>query len=68
MYYRNSILKLKDESQKISVGKNGMRHASFFDLKAFRKGNKKWGVPHSGISHAYFRINIILYAGNCLPK
>lgn len=34
-----------------------MRHASFFDLKAFRKGNKKWGVPHSGISHAYFRIN-----------
>lgn len=34
-----------------------MRQASFFDLKAFRKGNKKWGVPHSGISHAYFRIN-----------
>ena len=33
-----------------------MRHASFFDLKAFRKGNKKRGVPHSGISHAYFRI------------
>lgn len=34
-----------------------MRHASFFDLKASRKGNKKWGVPHSEISHAYFRIN-----------
>ena len=44
-----------------------MRHASFFDLKAFRKGNKKWGVPHSKISHAYFRINIILYVSNYLP-
>ena len=43
-----------------------MRHASFFDLKAFRKGNKKWGVPHSGISHAYFQINKILYVSNCL--
>ena len=30
------------------------------DSLCFRKGNKKWGVPHSGISHAYFRIN------NCL--
>lgn len=37
-----------------------MRHASFFDLKAFRKGNKKWGMPHSGISHAYFWINYYL--------
>ena len=62
-----SSLKLKDKRQKISVGKDGMRHASFFDLKAFRKGNIKLGVPHSGISHAYFRINIILYVSNYLP-
>ena len=64
--FRIESLKLKDKSQKISVGKDGMRHASFFDLKAFRKGNKKLGVPHSGISHAYFQINKILYVSNCL--
>ena len=44
-----------------------MRHASFFDLKAFSERNKKCGVPHSGISHAYFRINIILYVSNYPP-
>ena len=63
-----SSLKLKDKRQKISVGKDGMRHASFFDLKAFSERNKKLGVPHSGISHAYFRINKILYVSNYLPK
>lgn len=63
-----SSLKLKDERQKISVGKDGMRHASFFDLIAFSEKNKKLGVPHSGISHAYFQINIIIYWDNYLPK